>query len=408
MGRKASLERQREHRSPRIGARLVTVSLGAVAATGGPASGWSAVPPPGFTVAFFGDQGLGADAVAVLELVATEGADAVVHSGDFDYSNDPDAWDAQISSVLGGCFPYFASAGNHDDGASYYGPGGYQEKLAARMDCLGIPWDGDLGVRSSHTYLGVFFVFTSPALFGADGDAVHAPYIRDQFLHSDAIWRISSWHVLMEAMQVGGKYDQSGWGVYEESRRGGAVIATAHEHSYGRTHALRNCEAREVASFESTFSIHRDDPGTTTDEGVTFVHHNGLGGMSIRDQERCFPTQPPYGCDGEWASIYATQQSALHGALFGVFNHGGDPCRARFYFKDIAGKVIDEFFVDSTLGFCPCPMDYNGDGSVNVADFLLLLAGFWNQQPDLDRDGDGLLNVTELLMMLGAWGDCLE
>lgn len=392
---------------PRIGACLATAGLVAIAAPGGPAAGQSTVPPPDFTVAFFGDQGLGAESVAVLDLVAAEGADAVVHSGDFDYSDDPDAWDAQVTSVLGACFPYFASAGNHDENA-YDGPGGYQEKLAARMDCLGIPWDGDLGVRSSHTYQGVYFVFTSPDLFGADGDAVHAPYIRDRLAESDAIWRISSWHVLMEAMQIGGKSDQSGWGVYEESRRGGAVIATAHEHSYGRTHALRNCEAREVASFASTFSIHGDDPDTPADEGVTFVHHNGLAGMSIRDQERCLPTQPPYGCDGEWASIHAQQQSASHGVLFGVFHHAGDPCRAHVYFKDVDGEVIDEFFVVSTLGICPCAADYTGDGAVNVADLLMLLGGYGGPQPDLDLDGDGLATVIDVLRLIAAWGDCPE
>ena len=45
-------------------------------------------------MAFFGDQGRGANARAVLELVKREGASMVLHLGDFDYDDDPAAFDA--------------------------------------------------------------------------------------------------------------------------------------------------------------------------------------------------------------------------------------------------------------------------------------------------------------------------
>jgi hypothetical protein len=73
---------------------------------------------------------------------------AVIHSDDFDYNNDPNAWESQINAILGTGFPYFASVGNHDDG-QFYDSGGYQEFLEAQMTRLGIPWEGDLGVQSS-------------------------------------------------------------------------------------------------------------------------------------------------------------------------------------------------------------------------------------------------------------------
>ena len=57
--------------------------------------------PKGATVAFFGDQGLGGDAEDVLRLVRDEGADAVLHLGDFDYRDDAAAWIAQIDAILG-------------------------------------------------------------------------------------------------------------------------------------------------------------------------------------------------------------------------------------------------------------------------------------------------------------------
>ena len=184
------------------------------------------LPPPEFTIAFLGDQGLGGDAEAVLRLIRDEGADAVMHLGDFDYHDDPASWDAQIDAILGPGLPYFGSAGNHDE-AMYYEPGGYQDVLEARMSRLGIPWQGDLGVRSSFHYGGVFFVLTAPGSFG-DGDEVYAPYVREALAADDSLWSISGWHKNMTPMQVGGKDDETGWGVYEESRRGGAIIGTAH------------------------------------------------------------------------------------------------------------------------------------------------------------------------------------
>lgn len=295
--------------------------------------------PANLTIAFLGDQGLGGDAEAVLRLIRDEGADAVIHMGDFDYVDDPPAWDGQISAVLGESFPYFASAGNHDEGA-YYEAGGYQDLLEARMNRVGIPWDGDLGVQSSFHYQGIFIVFTAPDSFG-DGDEEHAPYIRDQLAADDSIWSISAWHKNMRLMQVGGKSDEAGWGVYEASRRGGAIIATAHEHSYSRTHLLADVEHQVVADTSEPLLLAADDPATAEDGGRSFVFVSGLGGRSIRDQE----------LDGPWwASIYASDQGARPGALFGVFNYEGNPRLARFYFKDVAGNVVDDFLVESSLG----------------------------------------------------------
>jgi hypothetical protein len=204
------------------------------------------------------------------------------------------------------------------------------------MDRLGISWDGDLGVKSSFLFNGIFFVLTAPDIFGSG----HAEYIRDQLAEDRSIWRISSWHKNMHRMQAGGKKDDTGWGVYEESRKGGAIIATAHEHSYSRTHLLSNCEDQTVASTSDTLALSADDPATPEDEGRTFVFVSGMGGKSIRDQELA----------GDWwASIYTSNQGAHFGALFGIFNYEGKAGIAKFYFKDIAGVVPDEFYVKTNV-----------------------------------------------------------
>lgn len=291
--------------------------------------------PINFKVAFIGDQGTGANALAVLNLIKTEGAQTVVHSGDFDYGDNAAAWDNLITSVLGANFPYFASIGNHDK-SNFYGTNGYQSFLIARMNRLGITWDGDLGVKSAFTYNGIFFVLTAPGVTGNGHDI----YIRDRLAADNSIWSISSWHKNMKLMQVGDKGDDTGWPVYEEARKGGAIIATAHEHSYSRTHLLSSCQNQTVASTSNTLVLAKDDLNTPADEGRSFVFVSGLGGKSIRSQKLS---------GAWWASIYTSTQNATYGALFGEFNYNGQPDMARFYFKAINGAQPDAFFVKSSV-----------------------------------------------------------
>ncbi len=316
-----------DRRESSEGASVPAIAVQPAAASAAPAM----KTPDNFVIAFLGDQGLGEDAQAVLRLIAAEGAQAVVHSGDFDYKDDPAAWEAQINDILGADFPYFAAVGNHDRHV-FYGEGGYQSFLRARMRRLGISWEGDLGVKSSFTFNGIFFLLTAPDIFGAG----HAEYIQHKLAADHSVWRIASWHKNMKRMQVGGKSDETGWEIYEAARKGGALIATAHEHTYSRTHLLSNFQDQVVASRSDTLVLSADDPTTPADEGRSFVFVSALGGRSIRDQE----------LEGDWwASIYTSDQQASHGALFGIFNYAGEEGLAKFYFKDINGVMPDEFYV---------------------------------------------------------------
>jgi hypothetical protein len=51
-----------------------------------------------------------------------------------------------------------------------------------------------------------------------------------------------------------------------------------------------------------------------------------------------------------------------------------------------------------------CPADFDGDGDVDTADLLYLLAA-WGT-PDGDVDGDNDTDTADLLALLAAWGDC--
>jgi predicted phosphodiesterase len=337
-------------------------------------------------IAFLGDQGLGSDSRAVLQLVLDEGAHAIVHLGDFDYEDDPAAWRAQLDGVLPPCFPYFAVAGNHDESEFE----GYRAVIEGRLACTGVPWQGDAGDRYALRFRGIYLVLTTPGLLGG-GDAEYVAARLASPEAQAAAWRVSGWHLLMRNLQVGGKGDESGWPVYENSRLGGAIIATGHEHSYERTNLLSDMSEQAVAGTELVVS-----------EGETFAFVSGLGGQSIRDQERCLPASPPYGCNGTWASIYASDQGADYGAAFLVFNDQGDPCRARGYFKSINGEVADEYVVTSRVGPCAgggpapcdCALDLTGDCAVDAQDVAQLFQDW------------GAYDVRDLLLLLQGWGTC--
>ena len=139
-------------------------------------------------------------------------------------------------------------------------------------------------------------------------------------------------------MQVGGKTDEMGWDVYETCRQQGAIIETGHEHSYERTKTLTSMSSQIVDSTCSSAGSLCVGPGRT------FANVVGLGGNSVRNQQRCLPTTPPYGCNGEWAFIYASDQSATLGAQFIVFNAGA-PNVATGYFKNVNGQIVDQFTI---------------------------------------------------------------
>jgi hypothetical protein len=283
-------------------------------------------------VAFIGDQGAAAGAEAVLNLIKEEGAHLVLHQGDFDYRDDPEAWDGLITRILGADFPYFASVGNHDVDR-FYGADGYQAKLNDRLNKVAAAQcEGDLGVQSACRFRGLFFILSGVGTIpDRPDDPERVAFIRDQLAGDDSIWKICSWHKNQMDMQLGQKGDDVGWEPYEACRRGGAIIATGHEHTYARTHLMDDFESLSVASTASTLRLER---------GKSFAFVSGLGGESIRDQDRDGPW---------WAAVYTADQGANYGALFCLFLVDGDPYRARCYFKDIDGNVIDRFDIISDL-----------------------------------------------------------
>ncbi len=354
-------------------------------------------------VAFIGDTAMGSNFTNVLNMIEAESADLIIHEGDFDYTDDPDAFFAAINAAIGPNYPYLMAVGNHDI-ASW--PGGcsdpdgcYANLFKQRMAATGlVPDDPNLNDDMySLDFQGLGLVFTGQTTaFGGDCPSNpngYACYIRNQLSGDRHIWKFCNWHKNQQAMQIGGKTDEVGWDPYNTCVELGAIIATGHEHSYERTKTLTDPETQTVDLVQ-----HPLVDGTPSNPnalrvmpGASFVFVSGLGGNSMRPQLRCLPATYPYGCNKEWASIYTTNQTSgvsRYGALFIDFYVDGDPYKARGYFKTTTGAIIDQFEI--TAGF----QDSDGDGIQDSLDNCVAWSNPTQAMPEWpvpsgDSDCDG-------------------
>ncbi|MDY7107664.1 MAG: hypothetical protein SYC29_03415 [Planctomycetota bacterium] len=84
---------------------------------------------------------------------------------------------------------------------------------------------------------------------------------------------------------------------------------------------------------------------------------------------------------------------------------GGFPTPTGFRFFAGSGTVEGNSAVfDNIIIAPPCPGDLDGDGTVNTADLLSLLASWGTPCGDVDGNGD--TNTADLLDLLANWGDC--
>ncbi|MFH1263765.1 MAG: metallophosphoesterase [Pseudomonadota bacterium] len=297
-------------------------------------------------VAMFGDQDIGGNPESVLTLIKNEGAELILHNGDFDRHDDPNLWETPINNILGANFPLFAVPGNHDltCWTSACGSKSYKDRLTERLARVSVAsCTGEYGLNGSCTYKGLFFVLSGATSPGTD----YANNISTALAGSDAIWKVCVWHKNQIAMQVGGKTDEVGWGPYEACRQGGAIILAGHNHSYQRTKTLTDMTNQIVDPSWADPAYAWVSPGKT----ISIV--SGLGGAGIHSQSRCETTYP-YGCKGEWARIYTSSSptseggAAKYGALFCTFYADGKPNYAKCYFKNVAGETIDTFDIETT------------------------------------------------------------
>jgi hypothetical protein len=325
---------------------------------GGGASGGSAgsggvpggTPEANVLIAFIGDQGNSGNSDAVLNLIEAEGAQAVMHNGDFDYANNPTAFEDRVNAALGANFPYYAVIGNHDASA-WGGSNGYSSKLVARVGRLpAMNCAGEIGVKANCNFKGVHLIEScigvSELRSTCNANAAdQVSFIQSSLAASTAPFKICNWHKNQNDMQTGSKTNEVGWQAYQACINAGAIVATGHEHSYERTRIL-------TAVGSGNHGVTGPFDTMNTLPGQSFVFVSGLGGVDIRDFEASGHSD-----DTWWATTYASNRwykngalqpstSASYGALFIRFHDGGNIKRAVAYFKDLNGRLIDEFTIN--------------------------------------------------------------
>jgi len=322
--------------APDIGPPDAGPADGGAADAGGPAKTSTVA---NLKIAFIGDQGLNLAAYAVLDLIVKEKAEAVLIQGDFDYEEKPELWESLLDSTLGPKFPVFASPGNHDMPKLSK----YQKILTERLKKVPeAKCTGTVLHKQTCTFKGLQMVFTAPGLAGTG----HAAYIDKQLKDSTHTWKVCSWHVNMKDMQTGAKGDEAGWPVYQTCQKHGAMIVTGHEHSYERTKTLT-----AVGDKSKGHGATGDPAKMILAKGKTFVSVTGTGGKEIRKYEKKL-----HAGDTWWATIYTSDYwmkngvdqfflpySNTHGPLFVIFNVNGNPNKAKAYFKNTLGTMVDEF-----------------------------------------------------------------
>ena len=281
-------------------------------------------PKPNYRIAFVGDQGATVDSQAVLKLIKASNVQLMVVLGDFDYTDDPNTWDKMLTDTLGDSFPVIAAVGNHDTGAWP----GYKAKLTTRLAKLkDITCDGDYGVNMKCKVPGITLAISGVGTMGTG----HEAYLDKTLAEAKTPWKVCNWHKNQKLLQVGGKTDEVGYLAYETCLKYGAFVATGHEHSYERTHLLSSMEKQTIASKESKLVL---------EPGKSFAFVSGLGGREVRNQELA----------GDWwAKIYTSNQAATFGVLLCDFNIENNPRKAHCQFKNIAGQIVDDFYMESQL-----------------------------------------------------------
>ena len=144
--------------------------------------------------------------------------------------------------------------------------------------------------------------------------------------------------------------------------------------------------------------------GTNPQDDVFVVEASDDDGATWVNLETLGPTGP--GVDGGWIQV-----AFLISEIPGMTNT--NQFRLRFHASDEGALDIVEAGVDLVRvfkRFCDdldCAADLDGDGTVGINDFLILLAA-WGPNPGhpADLDGDGTVGINDFLSLLEQWGAC--
>jgi hypothetical protein len=164
-------------------------------------------------------------------------------------------------------------------------------------------------------------------------------------------WKLVGYHFTLTSMNPGIKGDENTYKFFDLIRQYGAIGAQAHTHT-----VMASCPVMSVFSKGAAIKCHPDFGMNLEDRfvlpGTGLFVDASTGGKEVRSRGRC-KSATEAGCthmvdiiskEG-YTRIDGTSYSKFNGlgAMFIIFNVGGDPSKALAYFKSIDGQVIFKF-----------------------------------------------------------------
>ena len=182
-------------------------------------------------------------------------------------------------------------------------------------------------------YKGILLVLSGIGEMAPQDDPGNLSFLQSSLADNpESTWRVASWHKNQNFLQLcSKKADEIGWRPYEICREYGAIVNNAHEHSYARTHTLKDLSSRDriqPANFENDVEVA---------DGKTFVFVSGLGGHSVRRECNDLGKQEHWAA---WAARNGNKQTgrpSTMGSNTGFmgceFNIDGQVNKASCFFK---------------------------------------------------------------------------
>lgn len=316
---------------------------------------------PEVKVALLGDTGVGTGFGSVLSLVASEKADVVMINGDFGYGSAPASWKKKLEASIDiNAFPIIGALGNHDvSQASQYVT--IFAGLRTNQNGLETACTGGKKVAQGQDIILVDEVCTFgnvSIIASGIGQVLNKTYLEDRLAGklksiSDDQWKLVGYHYTLTEMNPGLKSSSATYRFFDLIRQAGAIGAQAHTHS-----AMASCPISSVFAKGAPVRCHSafdfDLEDRFVGPGVGMYVDSSLGGVDVRPRGRC-KTVGEKGCghmvdlitqDG-YTRVDGFKKTNFNrfGAMFMIFNYGGDPSRALVYYKSVDGQEIFRFFI---------------------------------------------------------------
>ena len=312
-------------------------------------------------VALLGDTGAGPMFGSVLGLVVAERADIVMINGDLGYGSAPVVWKERLLSAIDvEAFAVIGSLGNHDvenNNASAY----VTAFADFRNDRNGLKrkCTGTTGITQGRDIVAVDEVCTFGNLsivVSGIGQVLSVPYLEEKF--EDKLksvpagnWKLAGYHYTLTSMNPGIKSNQNTFKFFDLIRQHGAIGAQAHTHT-----VMASCPISSAFALDAAVLCHpefgSDLENRFVAPGTGLFVDSSLSGREARVRGRC--KNPTDSSCAHMVDIISKEGYTradgvkkagfnTFGAMFIVFNVGGDPTKAQAYFKSVDGQVVFKF-----------------------------------------------------------------